>query len=149
MKAEFSDYFTSIGMPGPFIRRLEALFEQITFLCPEEIDFVFINDYIQEDGVREYDSALFFSKRYVLEAKQFSTESSVDIAIYGDNITYLQIEAEAYNYPSDEPTEKSRLNCIVRLGADSSDLGFELKASKENCRHLVVIIESVIQPNLQ
>jgi hypothetical protein len=105
-----------------------------------------VNDYITGEGIREYESIFFFSKRYVLEAKQFINAEIMDVA----PLKFGYVEMQLQNYVLKEPADNSRmiLNAFF-ISAYTSSRGFMLRASRENCVYLVKIFETYIKPNLE
>jgi len=110
-------------------------------MCPEEIEEVFLSDYIKDDGTREYESVWFFSKGYCMEAHNFITENSIDIVPIRTN--RLQVDLKDYDFK--KATEKSRLRVLIQLG---EALQGEIKAAKENCDVLRDITIRYFKPRL-
>ncbi|MEA1992572.1 MAG: hypothetical protein U9N58_10345, partial [Thermodesulfobacteriota bacterium] len=65
MKKEFIDYLESIGIKGGvLLDRIESIYEFYSEMCPDDIVDIFVTDYIDSDGKREYENLWFFSDRY-------------------------------------------------------------------------------------
>ena len=146
MKYEFNKYLEAINLPIAIRERIETIADYVALLCDEELGEIFVSDYFQEDGTRQYENILFFSASYVVEAKSFVTDVDLDIAPIADGIYYVNLSAQNYDFRN--ATEQSRvfIKCMLEQGAPS--LGFELKGAKENCSHAMRILEAIIKPNL-
>lgn len=118
--------------------------ENIMKTLGEEIKDIFVTEYISNNGVREYENVWFFTKRYAMEAKLFKIQDDFDISPLIKEILYINITKSNYEYKC--PTEESRLS-IDYSASFNSNMG-HLKASKENCDHLMEITLKYLVPNL-
>ena len=121
--------------------RVSFLYEVASKMCPEKIERIFIDDYINEDKSRGYESIWFFSKRFILEAHDFETKYELDIV----PIIVYRFLIQLKDYDFCEATEESRMRVFITFGEDMTG---ELKASKENCDILRDIVFTYIQPKL-
>ncbi len=146
MKKEFMDYLESIGIKGGvLIDRIESIHEFYLKMCPDEIVDIFVTDYIDSDGKREYENLWFFSDRYVMEAKGFAAgKEDFEIAPIKGRVAYCGIKKQDYDFK--EATEKSRLYLVIKLDIIVDG---DLKAAKENCDALRDIILKYVKPNLK
>ena len=144
MKKEFIKYLESIGVANALWNKIEMIYEFFEEIYPDEITDIFIEDYIKEDGLREYESLLFFSKKNCMEAKQFITKEDFDVAPIKKRIYYWTIQKQNYDFK--KATEKSRL--YLRFELDTG-VTCGVKAAKENCDYLRKIILKYIVPNLK
>ena len=146
MKQEFVDYLESIGIKaGVLLDRIESIYEFYMDLCPDEIADIFVTDYIDSEGRREYENLWFFSDRYVMEAKGFAAgKDDFDITPINDRVIHCTIQKQDYDFK--EVTDKSRLHLL--FGLDTGAIA-DFKASKENCDALKNIISKYMKPNMQ
>ncbi len=142
-KLDIGAYLEAIEMPETFRKRIFTIYEFYLEICPEEITSVFVTDYLNKDGTRQYENLWFFSGKYLMEAKQFITKDDFDISPRKDRIFYLQIRKQDYDFK--KTTEKSKINLFIGLEPDVICI---FKASKENCDYLKEIIIKHILPNL-
>jgi len=133
MKKEFLDYLRIIGITAEeYLKRIETIIEIHSNICQEEIIDIFVDEYIREDGTREYEDINFFSNEYDFGALQFLTEDNFIITKRIKNVSAIKIKKKDYDFK--KATENSRLNIEVRY--DISEMYAIFKASKENCDHL-------------
>lgn len=144
MKKEFIRYLESIDITNALRERIETIYKFYQEIYPDEITDIFIADYIKEDGLREYESLWFFSKKNCMEAKQFITKEDFDVAPIKKRIYYWTIQKQNYDFK--KATEKSRL--YLRFELDTG-VTCGVKAAKENCDYLRKIILKYIVPNLK
>ncbi len=126
MKPEWAEYFESIGLIGEFLDRARQVVDFYTIVCEDEIDDVFVSEYVDDENNRHYESMWLFSENRIAEAKSFLTEDRFDSAI--PRLKYWELTKRDYEF--DETTKESRLN--VRFSVIGEVSG-ELKASAENC----------------
>lgn len=136
MNKNFMSYFDAIGLTETLRERIETIFEFYRMLCPEDILRVFISDYINQDGTRVFASLWFFSKNYLMEAKEFATKDDFDLAVLSVPMRYLRIMKSDYDF-SEKATDKSRLHIEFTLLYEVQGV---MKASRENCKFLREVI---------
>jgi len=144
MKDSFVYYLHSIGMTETLMQRISTIFDFYSETCPDEITDIFVTDYIKQDGTREYENIWFFSSLFCMEAKLFITADDFDITPFKNRIVRWKIEKQ--NYIVTRATDQSR--ATVDFSLDTGVYG-KMKASKENCDYLWVIIQKYISPNLK
>ena len=144
MKEEFMKYLENIDITKTLCKRIETIYEFFREICPDEITDIFINDYMKDDGSREYESAHFFSNKYYMEAKQFVAKDNFDITPVRKRVVYWTIQKQDYDFK--KATEKSRLY----LGVDfDTGIRGKCKAAKQNCDYLRDIIVKHVMANLK
>jgi len=145
MKGEFIEYLKSLGMTEILQQRVSSIYDFFQQVCPEPIIDIFVNDYVKEDGSREYESLWFFSKSYVMSTSpEFATSDKFDMANSRKKVVYWIIEKRDYDFK--KATEKSRLN--LKYTVCPIEMQCELKASKENCDYLRKIFHTYILSNI-
>lgn len=146
MQQKFIDYLESIGIKsGILLDRIESIHRFYVEMCPDSIDDIFVTEYIDSDGKREYENLWFFSDRYIMDAKGFAAGSDdFVIAPITDRVAHYRIKK--LNYDFKEATEKSRLHLMFRSNTAATA---NLKASKENCDALRDIILKYMMPNMK
>lgn len=139
---KLDEYLNRMGITTDILKdRVKLAYSMASQMCPEEIEEVFVSDYIKDDGTREYDSVWFFSKGYCIEAHSFITENSIDIV----RIKAKRIQVELKDYDFKKATEKSRLQVTILL---EETLEGKIKAAKENCDVLRDITIKYFKPGL-
>ena len=145
MKQEFGKYLDTIGITNIHRDRVEAIYRFYQQTCPEEITGIFVTDYVNEDGSREYENLWFFSPSYCMEATRFIHGDDFDLTVLHDQVIRWVIVMKEYDVG--KATSKARLNLKVDI-CDRSISG-ELKASNENCDYLMKTLKEHITPNLR
>ena len=141
---EFVDYYEEIGFSKIQIDKIYEINRYATLLCPEQIIDVFVNDYLQQDKTKAFDSAWFFAKGYVLEAKRFlEKEVDLDITPINKKVMYIGIKAKDYNFKKASDNSQIEVDVIV-LG----DTICSYKATSSNCDYLMDIISKYYKTNL-
>lgn len=126
------------------IDRIEYIYTLCKEMTTEEIDDIFVEDYINKDGTREYEIVNFFSTSHIISANNFLTKVDIIVAPLFKRIINWSIQAQDFNFK--KATIKSRLHLDARIYAD--ELGVTFKATGDNCRYLQTIISKYIKPNL-
>ena len=139
---KLDEYLDRIGITTDTLKsRVKFAYSLASQIFPEEVEEIFVSDYIKADGSREYESVWFFSKGYCAEARNFITEYGIDIV----PIKTKRVEVNLQDYDFAKATEKSRFRLSILLG---EGLYAELKASKDNCNHLKDITIKYFRPRL-
>ena len=144
MRKEFIKYLESIGITKALQERIETIYECCKELCSNELNDIFVTDYLQEDGTREYENLWFFSDKYCMEAKNFITVDDFDISPIKKRINYWTIQKQNYDFK--KATGKSYL--YLRVSCDVK-VQLILKAANNNCDYLKEIILKYVVPNLK
>ena len=146
MKKEFLDYLRMIGITADeYLKRIETIMEVQSNICQEEIIDIFVDEYIKEDGSRDYEDITFFSNEHDFGVVQFLTEDNFILTKRIKNVSAIKIKKHDYDFK--KATENSRLNIEVRY--DISEMYAIFKASKENCDHLKQIYFKYVAPNIK
>ncbi len=143
MNQKLSSYLKAIGATSPIIERAEHVYQFYQQLCSEEIEDVIVSEYLTAEGNREYENLSFFSRSFVMEAKNFLSEDDFDLDVVRDAVRYWRIRKWDYDFV--KATDKSRLNLQFWL---SSGMTAQMKASKENCDYLKAIALKYVPANL-
>jgi hypothetical protein len=144
MKEKFHEYLKVIGMTQTLINRVETLYIFVSGKCPDEIEDIFVTDYINEEGARVYESLWFFSSKYCIEAHMFISQEYFDITPTRNRVVRWEMKKQEYDFT--KATEKSRLYLAVRL---DTGISCSFKVSKENCDYFKDIFSKYIQANLK
>lgn len=141
MKKEFTDYLDAIGINGAFYERVVEIHQRLTNLLEKEITDIFVSDYIQEDGTREYENLQVFVKGSIIEVDQFLTNDEIYFN-FTDKCPFFgwRLKTRDYNYK--KATKKSRMT----LRANFGDLYIDFKAAQENCDYLYLIVQKYFIP---
>ncbi len=144
MKEGFVDYLKSIGLTEPLLTKVETIYAFFDKICPDDIQDIFISDRPEQEK-RIYLSVWFFSKRYAMEAKQFTQDvDNFDILPIKGRVRYYNIEKKKYDFA--KATQESEL--YLKVSFDTGLYG-NLGASQENCDHLRQIMKKYVLANLK
>ncbi len=142
MKREWTKYLKSLGMSIVLVKRATQSFEALSRIWPEEIVDIFVSEYVNEDGAREFEDLYFFTACQVVQARGFALQDTFD----ADAVPGLRnILIKRTDFDFGEATEKSRLH--VRYHTTMA-CHAELKASGENCITLTRILTERLLPAL-
>jgi len=145
VKAEFTEYLKSVGIETqPALARAERALKAFSLICPEEIKDIFVEEYVKEEGSREYESLEGFSANYWCSAVRFLTDDRWNISSTRKRIRAVNVRGSEYEFG--DTTEKSRLSIFIAF-SDNPDQSGTLKASGKNCDALRQIFIKYIQPN--
>jgi len=131
MKQHFIEYCRAVGLSEVLLKRVESIVSFYADTVKVNVEDIFISEYIDKDGARQYESLWLFASSHWMEAKTFLVADIFDSADMQDVIKYWKLEKTEYDFL--QATEKSRLT--VTVGTEI-DISAEFKASKENCDYL-------------
>ncbi|HCG63240.1 MAG: hypothetical protein A2Y31_04130 [Spirochaetes bacterium GWC2_52_13] len=100
----------------------------------EEPKFLFVSEFLNGDGKREYTSLILFYNDIICEAKNFRTEYNLDANQFDPSTCYWNFKLS--NIPTCEQSEikSAYLNFYF-----SFNMSLELKATDDNCQNLLEI----------
>jgi len=140
----YIEYLNSIGINTDIlIKKVETTLLAARRICPEEIQSIYISDWIQTEGQRAYEHLHLFTNTYIIESANFTTDTNVniEITILKERVKYALVK---YNDYFEKANTASRL--LVRFDTDSAS--FELKGAKENCDKLIEVYDKYVRPNI-
>ena len=139
----YVDYLNSIGInTDTLIKKVETTLRAARRICPEEIQSIYISDWIQPEGQRAYEHLYLFTNTYIIESANFTTDTNVNIevTVLKDRVKYVIVK---YNDYFEKANTASRLSVIFHT--DSGE--FELTGAKENCDKLIEVYDKYVRPN--
>jgi len=135
MKQQFSEYLTSIGITDLFRQRIEDICALFDDLWKVEVFDIFVTDYVDNDGRRNYEDLFLFTAEGIVEALQFLTKDVLALNYTTNRPIYLKIDKQNYDFK--QATLESRMSFTVYF---TSEVRCHFKASQENCDHLQAIL---------
>ncbi len=135
MKPQFSEYLTSIGITDLFRQRIEDICALFDDLWQVEVLHIFVTDYVDDGGRRNYDNLLLFIAEGVVEAVQFLTKDTLGLNYTTNPPVYWEVDKQDYDFR--QATVNSRMSFRVHFAGEVS---CHFKASQENCDHLHAIL---------
>lgn len=140
---KFMPYLESIHITTTALQsRCQLVISLLARMTSERIEDVFVSDYFNADGTREYESLWCFTKNYVLEAKNFITNIELDIMPISKRVTYWTVTAKDFEFQGSNINSRFSLRFSVSL-----TMRADFKAARENCAYLQAIIEKYVKPN--
>lgn len=144
MKKDFITYLESIGITSALTARVEEIYNIYSKVFGNELEEIFVSEYLNQDGSRVYENLWFFNGNFCFEAKFFLTTDDLDSDKICRGITNYTIKKNDYDMVGNVTSDKSRM--LLTFGFAYNRYG-EMKASKENCKKLLEIFLKYIQPN--
>jgi hypothetical protein len=141
MKSAWEKYLESVGVNGLFLDRAKYVVNFYDELYPNAVDDVFVSEYVDKDGQREFESLWIVSDNFICEAKAFLTQDDFDSTPLPGNIVYWTIKKEEFDFKV--PTAKSRMILSFRV---NGELTCTMKASGENCSNLRNLFLKIVLP---
>jgi len=138
------DYLNSIDINTEIlINRIETTLRAARRICPEEIQSIYISDWIQPEGQRAYEHLYLFTNTYIIESANFTTDTnvSIEITVLKDRVKYVLVK---YNDYFEKADIASRLSVFFITNGGA----FELKGAKENCDKLIEVYDKYVRPNI-
>ena len=146
MEQALITYLESIGITGALTAKVEEVHNFYSQYLGCEINDIFVSEFINKDGSRVHENLWFFNQNFCYEAKLFNNQEDYDCDVIKDNINSFTIKKIDFNIVANETNENSRM--LLEFSFKNSTRGGNMKASKENCRQLSIILKKYIQPNL-
>lgn len=144
MKAEFETYLKSLRATDVVLGRAKKIFDLYGQLIDGfDAREIFASEDLNKEKKREWRSLFFFTDEYILEAKDFVSETNVDITYVIGSVDYMKMQFKDYE-PGQPTTSESR---FVVKGYLVSELDFEFRASEGNCERLWQICRNILMPN--
>jgi hypothetical protein len=140
MNKEFIEYLETLGMKKPLLDRAQSIFEFYRSLGAGDIIDIFVSEYVNEEGVRTFESLWLFTAKASMEAKNFPSQDHFDYTPLPESTIYWELKKRDFQPP--ESNEKSRLTIdLVFRGSGAASVTGTLKSSGTNCETLFAIFK--------
>ena len=139
MKEAFKEYLVNIGITDLFFEKAEAVIAFYEELYPDQLENIFVSEYVDDEGKRHYDNMWLFTKDLACEAKAFLTRDEFDVASFGNKVEHWIVKKESYDLC--EASSRSRMTLQFTM---STQIGGTLRASGENCDFLREVLKEHI-----
>jgi len=126
------------------IKKIEKTLLAAKRICPEEIQSIYVSDWIQTEGQRAYEHLYLFTDTYIIESANFSTTDtnvSIEITVLKDRVKYIIVN---YNDYFEKANAESRLSVFFITNGGA----FGLRGAKENCDKLFEVYDKYVKPNI-
>ena len=144
MITKFKSYLKSIGIDTKsLLERIEEIYMDCTAIWGNEPQDIFVDEYIDSEGVRFYTCVNFFYQNYFFAAEQFLNKDDYYSANIKKAFYFCKITKTNYDFKK----TKRNSNIVIEFGSISAAYG-ELKATRKNCDHAMLIYNKYIKPNL-
>jgi hypothetical protein len=143
MIEKFEDYIGGLPLTRVVKERINELLELNSKIKECEIDDIFICEFKNEEGTRNYTSLWLFNEKYCIECKNFMSLYDFDITPYNKRIDYCSITPVNFDFVT--PTNQSIINIHFHFGFG---IAGNLIATEENCLSALNIYKKYIISNL-
>src|SRR3972149_6368732 len=95
----YIDYLNSIDInTEAMINKIEKTLLAARRICPEDIQSIYISDWVQTEGQRGYENLYLFTNTYIIESANFSTDTNVNIevTVLKDRVKYVMVKYNDY-----------------------------------------------------
>lgn len=147
MNERFEAYLAAIGVPQVLRDRIER--DVLPFYestCPEEIEDIFVTDFIADDEGRRFENLWLFSTSYFMEAKNFVSDDNFDLASI-PTITHWRVTKHSYDLVTASAASRMTVDASSG-GAGLSGLSMTFRAAQENCDYLRDTMRKYILPRV-
>jgi hypothetical protein len=141
---DYLDYLNSIDInTETLFNKIDATFRAAVRISQEEIQDIFISDWIQTEGQRAYEHLYLFTNTYIIESANFTTDTNVniEITILKERVKYALVK---YNDYFEKANTASRLSVFFITNGGA----FKLTGAKENCDKLIEVYDKYVRPNI-
>lgn len=145
MNKEQLQYLESVGITGPLIAKVEAVYQFYSKFIGTQIDDIFVSEYLNKDGSRVFENLWFFNDHYCYEAKQFMSTDDYDADLIRKSIAWYSVKKTDFDIVADSYNDNSRM--ILTFGFAVTARTGEMKASRVNCKKLAYILKKYILAN--
>ncbi len=138
-------YFDIIGLTNLFRDRANEVIDFYQNLYPNQLKTVFISEYIDSDGNRNFKNLWLLTNKHICEAKNFLKEDDFDSVTIKNSVKGWLLKKKNYDFKI--ATQKSRMTLNCFLSYAESHFSCSMKASGENCGFLRDLLKEYIIPN--
>lgn len=145
MTQEQNEYLESIGITGQLLDKVNNIAAFYSTYLECQIEGIFVSEYITQEGVRMFENLWFFNENFCYEAKRFNEKEDYDCDLIKNNIQSFTIQKIDFDIITNVTNVNSRM--FLEFNFKHTDRIGDMKASRENCKQLSLILKKYIQPN--
>ena len=142
---QVSKYLTEIGMGTPLVDRTKVVLGRLLELFPEEPKYLFVSEYRDSEGSRNYDSLWLLSESFMAESQQFVVTDQFDVTRVDRGLMRVFISHEEFDFK--EAADTSRMSVDIHIEGSGAITG-SFKASGSNCSDLSDVLKQYLLPLL-
>lgn len=143
---DFRDYLVGIGMGAAQIEQAEIGLATVRGLLPEEPEYLFVSEYRDAEGNRNYESLWVFTARFISEGEPFASEGKFDIIRRDTGLDQVLIEHAEFDFQT--PVDASRLRLDLSFKRFGARLSGTVRASGSNCGDLNQVLREYVLATL-
>lgn len=141
---EFTEYLSDLDITRVMYKKIRIMYRNWLELFPElEIKDIFVSEYPDKKGKREFQDLNFFTDDFVLTSENFLIQDNFEIMPIKNRITALEIKKHDYHFKNAEYNSK-----LLFIATTNFDQYIQCRASQYNCDNLKDILVKYIKPNL-
>lgn len=141
---DFSGYIDKLNISSTMRNRIDKVLIMNQKIINDDFKDIIINDTKNQDGALNYNSLWIFSEKYIIECKNFMSETNFDIAPLRKNVSYAYIKTS--NFDLDSASLASTIEVYFSFEKDFSGT---LTASGINCNQVIKIYKTYIIENIK
>ncbi len=143
---DFRDYLVGIGMGAAQIEQAQAALATVRAFLPEEPGHLFVSEYRDEEGSRNYEGLWILTETVISEATPFTGQGRFDFIRRDTGLDHVEVEHADFDFQA--PVDASRLRVGVTFRRTGSGLSATLRASGSNCADLDQVLRDYLLKTL-
>lgn len=136
-------YFDLIGMDAELKQKADQIKNNLSNLTGFNPQKVYVTEYLRSDQTKVYENLIFLSNGVIYEIKNFSTEERYTVYRIDSQVAAVQMMKNDHDFKSYDNTSRIHARVIFLCGMDLT-----LKATGENCRFLIDLLNTVFLKDL-
>lgn len=144
MEKMIDEYLSAIKATEIVKQSVDKCLKDVENLYNIKFDDIFINTKL-DAGAIVYSSLWLFSDSAVTECKSFLNQKNYDLAIFKNNIEYVETKMKEYSVDGEASDNSS---VLVSASFCQGDISLDLSAIGSNCKFLVEMSKKYIYPNM-
>jgi len=141
MEETMAQYLKSIGITEIVEKRVNELLTQVETLTKEKAVDILIIDYVNEEGMKNYEDLRVWTDNYKLYISNFLTESIIIMSPINEYLSAVKISAKDFDFIT-----LSTASRIFIEGKTIFDKIVPLKGSGINCKYIMQMFHKYIVP---
>ena len=137
---DFRGYLAGIGMGTAQIEQAETALATVRGFLPEEPEYLFVSEYRDDEGNRNYEGLWIFTAKFISEAAPFTGDRRFDLIRRDIGLDHVAVEDTEFDF--DAPVDASRLRVVCTFGR--SLVNGTLRASGSNCADLNQVLRDYL-----
>src|SRR4051794_10673530 len=103
-------YLRDLGMRNALVERVTTFYHAYRALVTDPVTDIFVSEYVDDEGTRQYENLWLFWEKYVAEALSFVNQERSDLMTLVENVGWIGLTRREFDLHTATPASRFTVN---------------------------------------